>query len=504
MKYLLILAISMVSMIESFAQNPSDALRYTRIQHYGTARMAGVGNAFSALGADFGAVDLNPAGLAMFRSDEFMFTPGVYFTSTKSGLKDNNTSTDDASKFRFTNLGIVFNNNNDDENNDWKTVNIGLGYTQLANFNQSVYYEGTGSGTILTSWYNDASEFLGTGGDPKDLYPLGAGLAYNAAAFLIDNGVPYYDFLDNENAEIKRTHSVSTSGGHNELSMSFAGNYKDRLMIGGGFGVPLINYRQDGTYTESDPNGGLEGNVPYFDNLTYTDYLRTSGVGFNAKIGAIFRVNQAFRIGGSLHSPTFFNMTDNFNNTLEYVYEAPDVVNPDNIVSNEGNAEGDAAPFNYGLRTPWKGMFGAAILINKVGFISGDIEYVDYTASRFNLTKNQKDDGTREYEQALNRAIQNNYQPVLNYRFGAEAALDIFRLRAGYNLLGKPGKDQDGYNNALSLGAGVRFKSAYIDLAFRRSSATGSVTPDATSSVVPVASTDSKINDVLVTVGFKF
>lgn len=504
MKYLLILAISMVSLIDAFAQNASDALRYTRIQHYGTARMAGVGNAFSALGADFGAVDLNPAGLAMFRSDEFMFTPGVYFTSTKAGIKDNNTSTDEASKFRFSNLGIVFNNNHDGEKSDWKTVNVGLGYTQLANYNQNLYYEGTGSGTILTGWFNDAQPFLASGGDPLDLYPLGAGMAYKANAIYFIDDNPSYDFLGNENAEINRSHSVSTSGGHNELSMTFAGNYKDKLMIGGGFGVPIINYRQDGTYTETDPGGGYQGNVLYFDNLTYTDYLRTSGVGFNAKIGAIFRVNQAFRIGGALHSPTFLNLTDNFSTTLNYVYEDLDVSGSGNVIRNENSGEGDAAPFNYRLRTPWKGMFGAAVLINKVGFISGDIEYVDYTSSHFNLTKNQRDDDTRAYEQAINRTIQTTYQPVINYRFGAEAAIDIFRLRAGYNLLGKPGKDQDGFNNAISFGAGLRFKSAYIDMAFRRSTATGFVTPDATSAVLPVASTDSKINDLLVTVGFKF
>ena len=150
MKYLLIPVFSLAILASSYAQFASDALRYSRIQHYGTARMTGVGGAFSALGADFGSVSLNPAGLAMFRSDEFMFTPGVYFASTDAGVPNKAVTSDEASKFRFTNLGLVF-NSDPGEKSDWKTFNVGLGYNQLANFNQSIYYEDTGSGTILTS-----------------------------------------------------------------------------------------------------------------------------------------------------------------------------------------------------------------------------------------------------------------------------------------------------------------------------------------------------------------
>ena len=52
-----------------FAQNASDVLRYSYLQPGGTARSLGAGNAFGALGAEFGAISQNPAGLALFRSN---------------------------------------------------------------------------------------------------------------------------------------------------------------------------------------------------------------------------------------------------------------------------------------------------------------------------------------------------------------------------------------------------------------------------------------------------
>jgi hypothetical protein len=486
----------------TFAQNVGDAIRYARIQNYGTARMSGVGGAFAALGADFGAVSLNPAGLAMFRTDEFMFTPGLYFSSTNAELNVDGASSfnDQASKLRFANIGMVFNTNNR-EKDKWRTVNVGLGYNQLSNFAQKTYYEGAANGSILNNWFDIASPFLAGGGNPDELYPLGEGLAYNAGAIYFQDGVPSYDFINTPTASSDRTHAVSTRGTNSEMTLSLAGNYMDKLMIGGSIGIPIVNYRQDATYTERDPNGGYEGNVAYFDNLTYTDFVKTNGIGFNAKLGATFRVSQAFRIGGAFHSPSFLNLTDNFSATFQYDYQ--DQTAQGNIVDNSNNDEATAEPFNYGLRTPWRGVFGGAVLLNNKGFISADIEYIDYAASRFNLTKNFNDAGTQKMERDLNADIQRTLQPTLNYKLGAEIVLDVFRLRAGYNLLGKPRVTDSGYNSAISLGAGLRKEAFYMDLAVRRSNASGSISPYAGSDT-PKGLTDSKITDVLLTVGFKF
>jgi hypothetical protein len=499
MKNLLVSALMLTCLIPVSAQNTADALRYSSLIPGSTARVAGVGGAFTALGADFSSASINPAGLAMFRSDEMMFTPGIRFSNTDANF-DGTVSNDRASRFNFGNLGIVFNSNRS-PNRKWRTFNFGLGYNQVANYRQNVYWEGSSGGSLLNGWFEEAEAELNAGVDPQNLYPLGARLGYNAGAIYYQNGVPSYDFIDDPNATVARNQSVETYGASNELSMTFASNYQDRLNIGFSVGMPIVNYRQESAYQEADPTGGFAGNVSFFDRLTYTDFVRTSGVGFNAKLGVTFRLNQMIRIGGAYHTPTFYNLTDNFGATFDYTYvDKPDGTNEQTIM---GDDQADAEPFAYSLTTPGRANFGAAFVIGKNGFISGDVEWIDYSSSRFNLTKNFNDDFTRSLERNLNNAMSRDFRAVLNYRVGAELAIDVFRLRGGINLLGKPGETDNSFNTGLSFGAGLRFDQFYLDLAFRQRTATGAVQPY-TGEGSPKATTDALNRDVMMTVGFKF
>ncbi len=503
MRYLLLAAFALAAYQTTSAQNVGDALRYSRFDNYGTARTTAVGGAFTALGADFGAISLNPAGLAMFRSDEFMFTPNFQPGTTNATLDVPGAAKthDSATRFRFSNVGAVFNRTRRDTSAKWRTINVALGYNQLGHFNQNTYYEGKANGSILNGWYDSAAPFLSGGGNPDELYALGEGLAYKAGAIYFQDNLPSYDFINTPDATTARTHSVNTRGSHGEMTFALAGNYRDRLMLGASIGIPTVRYTQDAVYTETDPGGGYEGNVAYFDKLTYTDYVRTNGIGFNAKLGATYRVNQMLRLGAAFHSPSFMNMTDNFNAGLVYAYQ--DQTTSGTLANYSNNEEVSANPFEYSLRTPWRSTFGGAFLFKKYGFISADVDYTDYASARFDLTKDNNDAGTRAFERDLNNQIVRELQPALNYRIGAEVVLDIFRLRAGYNLIGKPRRDQDGFDNAISLGAGIRQSRYYLDLAFRSRNASGSVSPYAANDA-PKGITDTRYNDVMLTVGFKF
>ena len=61
----------------AFAQGASDALRYSQLQFGGPARTQGIGGANVALGADFGNLTSNPAGLGMYQKSELHITPGI-------------------------------------------------------------------------------------------------------------------------------------------------------------------------------------------------------------------------------------------------------------------------------------------------------------------------------------------------------------------------------------------------------------------------------------------
>ena len=51
-----------------------DAIRLSDVRLQGTARSTAMGNAFGALGGDFTSSSINPAGIGVYRSSEFVFT----------------------------------------------------------------------------------------------------------------------------------------------------------------------------------------------------------------------------------------------------------------------------------------------------------------------------------------------------------------------------------------------------------------------------------------------
>ena len=474
--------------VAAFGQNPEDVLRYSYLNPSGTARFLGAGGAFGALGADFSTLSQNPAGLALFRTDELMFSPSIRFANTDATLAGNNSTLNETkSNFHFGNLGIVFNTN--PVKSRWKTFNVGIGYNQLNNFNRGVYYSGTASGTVLNDWFTDAQSTLANGTE-DDLDPFHSRMAYDANAIYYQDGVLSYDFVGNENANIERSQLAVLSGAMNEMVLSFAGNYDEKLMIGTTIGVPFVKYRQNSSYDESDP----DNLVNYFDELNYNEYLQTDGIGINLKLGVIYKVSQAFRLGASFQTPTWLSLTDKFDNSFSYTYT-------DNNGRSTTDASSPQGTFDYKLATPWRASVSGAMLIKKYGFLSADVEWVDYSANSFNLTSDIASNDNQKFERDLNTVIQKDYTSAVNIRVGGEAVLDNFRLRAGVNLLGKPEADESGFNMGYSLGAGVRGESFYLDLGYRLSSGEGVL---AAYDDGPEAKTKSMAHNLLMTIGFKF
>ena len=70
-----------MSMAAAHAQTAYDALRYSENNYEGTARSVAMGNAFTALGGDLGAVTINPAGSAVAKYSQITLTPGLTFST---------------------------------------------------------------------------------------------------------------------------------------------------------------------------------------------------------------------------------------------------------------------------------------------------------------------------------------------------------------------------------------------------------------------------------------
>jgi long-subunit fatty acid transport protein len=152
-------------------------------------------------------------------------------------------------------------------------------------------------------------------------------------------------------------------------------------------------------------------------------------------------------------------------------------------------------PLRYNIRTPGRLSGGAALFLDKLGFISADVEWVDYSSAK--LTSNEADFSD------VNQEI-NNYQSVLNYRLGAELRLKALRLRAGYSYQDDPLDNAGGIDRssqALTAGIGFRLKKFYTDVSYVRSSYNTSVSPYPGAAT---ALTDNISESAVLTLGFKF
>ncbi len=439
-------------------QTIQDIVRYSQLEVGGTARTVGIGGGIGALGADFSVLSTNPAGLATFRRSEFSFTPIVSNNNNESELKDGESGVNATKKFNFgfSSLGLVLPSRPSTSRN-WTNTAFAIGFNRLASYHQKAYYEGTTPGSITDRWVNLAQ---GIPAD-ADFYGLGeieAGLAVNAAALYNpdenDNTAYATDFLAGE--LVNKSQTIRRKGSYNEMVVSYAGNFKDRFMIGATMGLPLMNFEENKTYNETvaDPTNTV------FNELIYKEKLSTSGIGINLKLGMIYRVSQMFRIGAAIHTPTGIGLKDSFSSSLVYSYNINGIPTP-------GSANSPDGSFEYRIRTPWRLIGSAGFVFEKKGFIVAELEYVAYPNAEFNFnsTSNQ---GDLDYEAELNQQVTDQLTNALNIRLGGEYALDKFRFRGGYTIMQSPYAEGFDPTGVLSLGAGAWLsESIFLDVAYR-------------------------------------
>ncbi len=466
------------------AQSFIDALRYSTFEPVGTARAIGTGSTMGAFGADFSVASSNPAGLAWYRKGELTITPAYLNSSVKTTLlsdQSNRERMENSGNFHIPGFGLI--SVSDPSGPDWRAFNFGIGLNRLKNFNRTVYFQGDSRGSIV-------DRFLEIANSDAGLSDFEAGLAFDAAAIydLTQNGIYESDFELAPNALVRRTQTINTTGGINELTFAFAANYKDMLMIGATIGVPFVNFTEEKSYDEID----FSQEIPFFDNLQYFESLRTTGLGLNAKLGFIVRPNQMFRIGGAVHTPTRFRLSDDYYSELTYNYT-------ESGAAQTGYARSPDGSFRYNLSTPWRLIGNAGVLIDKAGFLSFEAEYVNYGKAKLGF-RDFPDD-----ELIANENIAARLEPALHLRLGGEVVYQIFRFRAGVGMQQSGALADDALNLSLSAGAGIRGKSVFLDLGYRRTGINETYEPYL-SSLAPQQIVDVKTGRDLavLTLGFRF
>ncbi|SHJ35299.1 hypothetical protein SAMN02745146_2887 [Hymenobacter daecheongensis DSM 21074] len=463
----------------AFAQNETDALRYSRIQFGGPARTLGIAGANVALGADLGNLSSNPAGLGLFRKSEFSFTPGLGLGQAETQAPGADTRlTANRNSFHVGSFGAVFTNRltDDDISSDWRGSSFGIGFTRLNDFNAQYRYTNTVSENrsfferLRNPEFVDGS-LIGAYDDIDAQYKDGEyvsldGLAYGGllTGFYdkkkrADPRVPE-DSLGTIRrvGPITQNETVLTTGGQNQFDFAFGASYKDRLYVGASVGLVTSSYNETRTFQETEAND--PNNTTPFLSLSRRDQVETRGTGLNLKVGAIYRLNDAVRLGGSVQTPTFMRLTDNYSTSLDTRFSA--LPQPGTALS--ASVKSLPGEYTYSLTTPFRASGGAAVTIGKHGFLTGDVEYLNYSQAR--LGGDAETNNTYAFDRE-NNSVKALYHSAVNVRFGGEARLDVFRVRAGYARYGDPFKTNefDRTQQYFTGGLGLRQGNFFLDAA---------------------------------------
>lgn len=433
------------------AQNETDALRYSNIGFGGTARYNGMAGAFGALGGDISCMNTNPAGIGRFSKSEFNFsllyedinTNTSYFNTTSSSGKGN---------FNLGSIGFVGTKKLSDY--DWKYFQFGFSYNRTNFFHSRALISGVNPISSMADIFRAQANGTTTA-ELVNYFPNSAELAYQA--YLIDpiDSLPttaeYTDRVPN-GISVNQSREITRYGNMSETAMTFAGNYNDKIYVGGSIGIPSTRFRENWTHNETlvDPDS-----LTSLKDFTYNQNLYTRGVGFNMKLGVIFLPVDWVRVGASIHTPNFLSFSDTWDNSMESNFEGGEsysVAGPSNL-------------YSWRLRTPARYTGSLGVVVMKRAALNVDVEYVDYSSAR--LRRDWSDVTGYDYS-TENNVIQQNYKGCVNIRAGGEIKISPIYLRGGFALYQSPYNTgltkTDATMQVIAGGLGYRKNGFNIDL----------------------------------------
>ncbi|WP_201982697.1 OmpP1/FadL family transporter [Hymenobacter rubidus] len=500
----------------AFAQEAADALRYSRLQFGGPARTQGIAGANVALGADFGNLTSNPAGLGLFQKSEAHFTPGIGLGQGDGRIDGSTGATQNESKnsFHVASAGLVFANRlpDSDQSSEWRGGSFALGFSRVADFNTASRYQGTITNrqSFLARLQPDANS-LHTQKDFNGLddqvnnndYDYRLGLAYGAYLANIvtaRNGADSAVVLRRQSSVLNQGEVITNSGSVSNFDLGYGASYRDRLYVGAALGIVSSNYTQSRTLTEADTDPAT-----HFTSLIDHTELKTKSTGINFRIGAIYRAADFVRLGASIQTPTYMRMSDTYSEQLTANFSATGTDRVPSDLPSTATVSPLTNDFTYTLTTPFRANGGVAITLGKHGFLTGDAEYVGYNQARFHTDVANADDDAHFAN--VNATIQTRYQNALNLRFGAEGRFDVFRVRAGYARYGDPYRDDksnEQAQNFYTAGLGLRQGGFFIDAAAVYTTFTQYYSPYSVGGLEPVINVANTRYTTSITAGFIF
>jgi hypothetical protein len=474
MKKLLLLLVGVTSTVTIYAQDITDAVRFSTDGIHGTARYRAMSGAFGALGGDMSAVSQNPAGSAIFNNSHTSFSMTNYgINNTTEYFGDINNSTN--SNFELNQAGAAFVFNNTNENSPWKKFVLALSYEQTQNFDDDFFATGTNTNSIDSYFLTNAQglrldEISAFDGETiTDAYgEIGSSFGFaNQQAFLgFESYILEPDVDDDANTlytsniapgTFNQEYFYAATGYNGKFTVNAAIEYQDNIYIGINLNSHFINYERSTYLFEENSNiGSLVSEVGFENNLS------TIGTGFSFQLGGIAKLSDVIRVGLTYDSPTWFTISEE---TTQYLATSRDD-NGSNITEILDPQIINVFP-DYKLQTPAKVTGSVALVIDKQAIISFDYSRKNYGNTKFKPESDQ-------YFSAQNNQISNSLKTANTYKIGGEYRLNRASFRAGYKLEESPYNNTNFYGDlkGFSLGLGYNFGNTKVDLAYENSKRT--------------------------------
>lgn len=387
----------------------------------------------------------------MYRKNEVSLGFGNEFNNT-SATHYGTTTDANTYNFNLSNLGIALTYLNKKEASKWKSTHLGISYVRTASFAQELTINGFDpNSSLLDHFVNEAN-----GTSPELLassFPFTSSLAWETYTIdPLDTLTSTYTALFTD-GQVDQNYTLESSGRMSETVFAFGANYDHKLYLGAG--LAFVSARYEEKYIHQETRGNSQDELL---EMEFQQDLTTRGSGVNFRLGALYRISNTFRVGGSVQSPSFMVINDTWVTRMKSKFE-------DGTNFEQESPDGE---FSWNLNTPMRFTLSGASIIGSRGLINIDYEFMNMSSAKMNRASGSSSDYDFAFE---NEQINNLYTNSNELRIGTEWKVRKLILRGGFNMRHYPIKD--GYVTksdatiGYSAGIGYRVRAFSVDLSFR-------------------------------------
>ena len=475
----------------AMAQDSYDAQTFANSDLNGTSRFVAMGGALGALGGDVSVMSTNPAGTAMYRKSDAAITLSGLFTNDKAmGHSKSRMSFDQGGAL------IAFDMDNP-TGKGLQFINFGINYQKNRNYLSNLTKDINNLGGVFSQTYQIAdlcnyaleNDYWGTLADMsasrKDVH---GGILDETKESGRD-----YEGVGADRAYYER----ATYGANIQADLNVSFNVSDQFFFGASLGVYDIDYERESFYQEF----GNDGN-----NYDFTNWYKTTGDGFDVKLGFICRPieDSPFRFGVNVHTPTWYRMTDSNGSTL--------------YLNDEYVTSGSNSEYDYHFRTPWKFGFSLGHTIGTNFAIGAEYEFQDMSTAKYSDVDHRENYYFRNVNQITDQTLRGQHTLKVGVEY---KPIDELSLRAGYNFVSSPFKKDAfrtiGYDgpytetdytnwgavNRFTIGLGYRYKGGYFDIAWQYQAQKGDFYAFDDIDLKPTKIKNNR-SQLMATLGFRF